>query len=341
MDLVDALIIALLRLLVPWLPGAPDPRLPRATAPIVVNPRADLSTAGPPAPVPMAERPDPEIPWPDVIEPAEPVTPEPREPEARSEHADVVDDIPEPDFLAQLEATFKRVPEELRAARNEAYRLGVEEAGGEHEGDRYTRAQDKALRDWWEQRYTELLVLLDDPDIGQEVVAARAQSLIERETSTQLSRAQDEGLAEEAQRRGLYSYLVPERDACVICAGYAGSIAAPGGEFAVVRIFTEDTEMPDVVIPVHPRCRCKRRVVRDVGSAETAAVPLRREAERAILRFEKLDSESDRVRTEAAARLLELGSSLPKTVVERAGRAVRRRRKDEGPKRPRNNPSAA
>lgn len=313
MDFIDALIRALLWLLVPQLPGAPEPRLPALDPPMV----------------------DPETVLPDPVDdPALDDLPEPPEPEVKP-RATVVDDMRPASFRDQLKATIASTVVELQKAREEAFRNGVEESGGQAKGRHYRDGDD--LAEWWNKELGKLLTLLDETDLGQAVVAARAQSLIERETSTQLSRAHADGVTAEAKRWHLVRIVIPERDACLRCTSYAGAIAAPDEAFQVVRDFTDperDEIDPDgVELPVHPHCRCVSRAVSQ-ADAEVLAVPLHREAERAVLRFEALPSESDRERTEAARRLLDAGTALPRTVIERAGRAVRARTKESGPKRP-------
>ena len=311
MDVIDALIRALLLLLVPQLPGRPQPRLPVLDPPMV-------------DPKPVAPEPAPE-----PIKPIPANNPEP--PPATS----TVDDMAPTSFRDQLKATIRNTVVELQKGREAAYRAALAETGGTVKGRHYR--DDDALTQWWNTELGKLLVLLDETDLGQAVVAARAQSLIERETITQLGRAHAEGVSAEAKRLGRVRIVIPERDACLRCTSYAGAIAEANEAFQVVRDFTDpelgEIDPEGVELPVHPRCRCASRVVTR-ADAETLAAPLRREAERAVLRFESLPSESDRERTEAARRLLDAGTALPKTVLERADRAVRRRTKESGPPRP-------
>lgn len=235
------------------------------------------------------------------------------------------------DFRAALKTAFRAAPLEFEKARNRAYRAGVQESGGtaavQHYRDR------KALKKWWNAELAKLVTMLDQGILDQQTLALRAQRIMEREASTQLSRAHGEGVRAEADRKGLHRILEPERDACLICTSYAGAIAEPGGSFEVIRNFTgkPDDELPagGVEVPVHPWCRCETRAV-DLDDALVIAEPLWREAERSVLRFDALPSESDRARTEAAARLLKTGTALPKTVLQRSAREVKRRQKLEG-----------
>jgi len=245
-----------------------------------------------------------------------------------------VDALPREEFVAELRDALRQVPDIVQPYRDEAYREGVREAGGDPPDDEIYEDLEELER-WWSEQTEKLVTLVEHGEVEHQVVRARAESLLKREATTQLSAAQDQGLADQAEALGWDSIFVPERDACLWCTSYAGAVAHGGREeFEPVRNFTADARLGPITIPVHPWCRCKRQVVHP-DDARSVARPLKREAERAVLRFESLPSESDRARTEAAARLLAAGTALPKTVIERSERAVRRRRKDEGPARKR------
>lgn len=234
-------------------------------------------------------------------------------------------------FREALRTAFADIPTVFETARQQAYDQAWEDVG-DHEpptAEDYAAAERAELEDYWRGQLLQLETLLDTEGIDTEVVAARAQRIVEREASTQVSKAHSEGLddAALASDTDWVFVLVPERDACLRCTSYAGSVCEPGGEFGVVRAF-EQGLADVVVVPVHPWCRCGKRLVhRD--DVETVAAPLRREAERSVARFDSLPSESDKARTEAAKRMLEQGSSLPKTVLERSARGVRKREKTE------------
>ncbi len=250
----------------------------------------------------------------------------PSPPAVEERAAEVADDVPPADFRTRLADAFKRAPASFQRAREEAYRLGVEESHGRMSGPHF---EDRAeLEKWWKDQSDTMLALLD-AGVDQATVAARAQRLFEREASTQLSTAHAEAVRDEAVRLGLHRVLIPERDACLLCTSYAGAVAEGGDTFRMVRNFTDDPEPEDGVgVPVHPWCRCSTRAV-TLASARTQATPLRREAERSVLRFEALPSESDRERKDAADRLLKAGTQLAKTVEERSARAIRAFRKTD------------
>lgn len=232
-------------------------------------------------------------------------------------------------FRAALARAFEDIPGIFATARQQAYDQGWDDVGDpEPAGDEdYAEADAAELETYWREQHQQLETLLDTEGITTDVVAAKAQRIVEREASTQLSAAHSDGLDDAAQASPVdwVFVLVPERDACLRCTSYAGSVCEAGGEFAIVRAFTDKLE-PNVSIPVHKWCRCAKRLTHR-ADAESVAAPLVREAERSVARFESLPSESDRARTDAAKLLLEQGSALPKTVLERSARGVRKREK--------------
>lgn len=224
--------------------------------------------------------------------------------------------------------TLDLAPVVFRRARNRAYAVAHEESGEPTPTHHYDE-EGPGLEQWWADQTRTLTALLDS-DVPPAVVLGRARSIVEREASSQVSKAHGEGIRDVADARGLKRLLTPERDACLICTSYAGAVAPPGEGFRPVRNFT-GRELPDeaIELPIHPRCRCDSRVLYSDQEAEFRSDVLKREAERQVLRFESLPSESDRKRTEAAERLLAEGTRLAKTVRETAQRRIRQRRKTE------------
>lgn len=121
----------------------------------------------------------------------------------------------------------------------------------------------------------------------------------------------------------LVSVWRAERDGCVHCLAYAGQIdngdGYPAGlTFGKTPLSSEAVEQP----PLHPNCRCTQSLVhRDV--AAPLAQALQREAKRSVLRGWSRPSESEKVRVDAAKRLLNRGSALPKSVKDYARKAVK------------------
>ena len=126
---------------------------------------------------------------------------------------------------------------------------------------------------------------------------------------------------------------IAERDACVVCAALAGEIADPlqgigFDEFATYGPYQAPSiwppGMPLMRPPRHPHCRCQVCVW--LGSAPGQPdfpARLKHEAARSILKGWSLPSESNRVRIEAARKLLAAGGrGLPKSVQEASAHAV-------------------
>lgn len=159
------------------------------------------------------------------------------------------------------------------------------------------------------------------------LVLARANQAVNRVESTTrwaTNRAVSSGATTVMVAAGVQKMWVPEPDACLHCLAYAGQVVDadkpfPGGlTFGDKPLSTDPVDGP----PLHPNCRC--RVVAWLGSeagtpTETPEV-LKREAERAVLRGKGQASEPASLR--AADRLISNGTSLPKTVVQRAQRAI-------------------
>lgn len=118
-----------------------------------------------------------------------------------------------------------------------------------------------------------------------------------------------------------------ERNGCVHCLSRAGAFRradgtfgyGPNGSFAAKPL---ELDGPLTAPPLHPHCRCSL-IVGPRAALEGLASAMAREAARSVLRGDKLPSESEASRLQAAQRLLANGGAgLPKTVRERARRAV-------------------
>ncbi len=137
-------------------------------------------------------------------------------------------------------------------------------------------------------------------------VAAKSINDVARVARTVANQASNEGLAFSASLDdGLIAVWQPERDACIRCLNRAGDID------------------PDALPPEHPFCRCRLRVLeRETGIVIARSIV--REAERSILRGWSQPSESQRVRIDAARKLLARGTNLPKSVKDYARTAIKR-----------------
>lgn len=147
-----------------------------------------------------------------------------------------------------------------------------------------------------------------------EAVARYATNQASNDALTEVSHATDD----------LVSIWHAERDACLHCLAYQGRIDTGHGfpeglTFDKHALDTGPVDNP----PLHPNCRCSVWLVhKDV--AQPLADSLEREAERSVLRGWSRPSESNNARIQAAQRLLNVGTDLPKSVKAYAERAIKR-----------------
>jgi hypothetical protein len=163
--------------------------------------------------------------------------------------------------------------------------------------------------------------------------AQAAVNDVDRDTRTVVNTALNEGAAAVAEHHDADLLWMSERDACVVCLALAGTVVAHNEDFPIHATFgAKPTEWrtPSGGLrrpPRHPRCRCRCVPwLGHVGPGPSLPEVMKREAERSVLRGWSLPSESEQVRIQAAERLLARGTTLPKTVQERARGAVRRGR---------------
>lgn len=156
-------------------------------------------------------------------------------------------------------------------------------------------------------------------------VAATSISRVEATASWVVNRAANDGITEVANTSmHLVSVWRTERDACVHCLAYAGEIDTGKGYPSGLTYGAKPLSLDNVPRPpLHPRCRCTQYVL-ERESAKPVARALKREAQRSVLRGWSLQSESDNVRLSAAQRLLNQGTTLPKSVQAYARSAVKR-----------------
>jgi len=123
---------------------------------------------------------------------------------------------------------------------------------------------------------------------------------------------------------------VSERDACVRCLKYAGQVVKRGEDWTGGQSWDPnqvDKNAKGVRPPLHPHCRC-RPVPWNPAWAKPGEVSLpdaiSREAQRSVARGFSLPSESNASRIRALKELLSGSPNLPKTVLERAHRDLKR-----------------
>lgn len=180
--------------------------------------------------------------------------------------------------------------------------------------------------------------------------ANQAATSLERSTTWAVNKANSDAIRQAAVDKGASLLWVAEPDACVICLALSGHVIDPmsGDGFDEEATFGKPRSAPDVYPPGeplmspprHPNCRCHPELwfgphVPEGGPEENALynrpgvganvdlpAALRREAKRSIVYGWSLPSESGAVRLDAAARLLQRGAGLPRSVEERGHRAV-------------------
>ena len=113
---------------------------------------------------------------------------------------------------------------------------------------------------------------------------------------------------------------ISERDGCVHCLAYSGERSGLTGfpkglTFGSKPLATEGT-LPHP--PLHPHCRCTI----EPGITDDYADALKRESVRSILRGFKMESESEKVRIDAAKALLETDPVAPASVKKYAKRRI-------------------
>lgn len=180
---------------------------------------------------------------------------------------------------------------------------------------------------------------------------AQAATGLERTTAQVVAVSHNDSIQQVAADRGARLLWVAEPDACVVCLALSGHLADPStGEWfdeeatfgkpgSAMRVWPFD--MPLKGPPRHPHCRCVPELwfgpaLLPGGPADTSLynapalsatvdlpAALRREAKRSVLYGWSLPSESGTVRLKAAELLLAKGAGLPKSVEDRARKAVK------------------
>lgn len=143
-------------------------------------------------------------------------------------------------------------------------------------------------------------------------------------TAWAVNAASNSAVAKIAKERGVEYCWIGERDGCVHCTAYNGEFSNHNGQFPInltfaskpLKVYGGTLVHP----PLHPHCRCHI----EIGISEDYAEALKREAVRSILKGTKMDSESEKVRLEAAKRLLDQNPTAPASVQKYAARSIKK-----------------
>lgn len=152
---------------------------------------------------------------------------------------------------------------------------------------------------------------------------------MQRATTWSVNHAKNSAIAKVAQETGEPLYWVSERDGCVHCLAYSGLVAGPKGWPKGLTFGKKPPEGKGFLLTqLHPNCRCDW----EIGLSPDYAEALKRESIRSVLRGYKLPSESERVRIEAAARLLEKDPVAPESVKKYAKKKIKTFNKEHPPR---------
>lgn len=147
-----------------------------------------------------------------------------------------------------------------------------------------------------------------------------AVNKVKRGVTTLVNESGNRGVLEAARSADMLLVWVAETNACVHCLAYSGRTLVAGEDWPEGLTYgASSPHAPGKTPPLHPNCRCTLEPLVDPSYAEA----LRREADRSVLRGFSLESESMRVRVDAAKRLLDNGVDAPKSVIAYAERSVK------------------
>lgn len=115
---------------------------------------------------------------------------------------------------------------------------------------------------------------------------------------------------------------IGERNGCIHCTAYNGVRSTKTGFPKDLTFGAKPLKQTGTLPhpPLHPHCRCTV----EPGITDEYADALKREAVRSVLRGYKMDSESEKVRIEAAKRLLNKDPVAPASVKKYAQRAIKK-----------------
>jgi hypothetical protein len=172
--------------------------------------------------------------------------------------------------------------------------------------------------------------------VAASATAANTANIVEGSARWIVNRGVSAGVQLTARQQRLQTVWRAERDGCVHCMAYSGKVDRGNGWPTGLTYGDKPLAQPGDTLPappLHPRCRCQLSLWSDEWASGSLTLPvaLEREARRSIVKGWALESESDPARRRAAARLLARDPGLPRTVEDRARRAVKTRKRFKRP----------
>lgn len=144
---------------------------------------------------------------------------------------------------------------------------------------------------------------------------------VERAVTWAVNNASNSAVSKISLKEGETMVWISERDGCVHCTAYAGVRSTLTGFPKDLTFGSKPLEVGGKTLPhppLHPHCRCRV----EPNITDEYADALKREAVRSILKGFSMDSESDKVRIDAAKRLLDEDPVAPASVKKYAERAI-------------------
>lgn len=147
-------------------------------------------------------------------------------------------------------------------------------------------------------------------------------SKAERAVTWAVNNASNSAVSKLTLEKGEQLTWISERNGCIHCLAYSGKRGTLTGfpkglTFGAKPLEQEGETIPHP--PLHPNCRC----MVEPGISDDYAQALERESVRSVLRGFKMESESEKVRIDAAKRLLEEDPVAPESVKKYARRKIK------------------
>ena len=137
-----------------------------------------------------------------------------------------------------------------------------------------------------------------------------------------INNASNSAVSKLSLKMGETMVWIGERNGCIHCTAYNGVRSTKTGFPKDLTFGAKPLKQSGTLPhpPLHPHCRCTV----EPGITDEYADALKREAIRSVLRGYKMDSESEKVRIDAAKRLLDKDPVAPASVKKYAQRSIKK-----------------